>query len=770
MRKLELLIWMLFLVGLTSTFAVANIHLIFQVEDFDGKPLPNCRIVISEPTKVAFTNKFGKATFNIPYKEHIKASFEKNFFHNLDTLLTLPKGVDTLLVEINLREKEFHSREVVVTATRTEKELLSLSLPMSTFTRNEIKLVNAKKLDELLLELTDIPLVDDHGRGIQLQGLDPDYTLLLVNGEPMVNRTGGILDISRLSIGNVSRIEIVKGPNSSIYGSNALAGVVNIITEAPENQTEINLYTKYGSFNSSDIIGEYKQQLFNEVLSFSIFGHRYKTDGYSLVKNSVGKTVPEILNQTLHLETFINVTQRSKIRFSVKSSFEDEFNNYLANKDTINSKNKVKDISSYLFYKNTVNEKFNYEFRTYYSFFDTKTNDSFKNKDSLYDQYHFSQNIFKSEFQSNILFGSNQYLTLGIGYLREEAKSARIGTGREKINQFYFYAQDDFTLFDKLNIIGSFRIDDHSQYEIQFTPKVSASFQINPKFYLRASVGTGFKAPNFEEMYLNWTNPMAGYSVFGRTYVLDGLKKLQSEGQIATLLISPDTLPFLQPEKSLSFDFGGNFVFKELFVKINVFRNNVSNLIDFLPVALKTNGQRLHTYQNLNRIFTQGIELSLEYKFFEPIILNFSYQFLMTGDLDVIDKIRQRKIFKRDISGFDVPVKLSDYGGLFHRPTHSGNIRITFYEKNFKLFSSLRINFKSKYGYKDINGNMILDDEREYAPGYAIVNWNVTKEFFELFAFSLGINNLFNKKDVRFLASNPGITFYLSINFNYVKH
>ncbi len=752
-----------------SLIAKDELVVVLKVTTSSGIPIPNCKVVIIEPYKVGFTNSKGVVKFNFPRTQKIKANIEKFLFAPLDTTFIIDTSLDVVTFNIVLLEKEFHSKEVVVTATRTEKELLSISIPISTYIFEDFKLVEAKKLDELLLELTDIPLVDDHGRGVQLQGLDPDYTLLLVNGEPMVNRTGGILDISRLSIGNVSRVEIVKGPSSSLYGSNALAGVINLITEEPQNLTEFNFYGKFGSFNSYDIIGELRQQLFEERLSFTLFAHKFKTDGFKLNPNTVGKTVPSLTNYSLQMESFYNITSRSKIRFSLRANIEDEFNNYLAKSDTINSSSNVSDISGYVFYKNTLNEKFNYEFRVYLSTFETKTNDRFWNTNQVYDEYKFRQDLFKTELQTNIFIGPSNYLTIGGGVWREVAKSVRISGEKESNLLFYLYAQDDINLSNKLNIIGSFRIDDHSEYPIEFNPKLSASYKLSDNLVARASVGTGFKAPNFEELYLDWTNPMAGYSVFGRTYVIDGIKKLQEQGQIALLLIAPDSLPILQPEKSLSFDFGMNYSTNKLFVKLNFFRNNVTNLIDFLPVAVKTNGQRLHTYQNVKKIFTQGVEFSLEYQILDYLKANIAYQFLQTGDLDVMRKIEEGKLFKRDALGNDVRVSLKDYGGLFHRPVHSANIRLTYQHNQFGLFSTLRVNLKSKYGFKDVNSNLILDDDSEYAPGYAIFNWNISKELFQIFKISAGVNNIFDKKDTRLLAVYPGRTFFISVNLNYVK-
>ncbi len=71
--------------------------------------------------------------------------------------------------------------------------------------------------------------------GVQMNGLGPDYTMILIDGQPMVGRVAGVLDLDRVSVGNIERIEVVKGPMSSMFGSEALAGVINIITATPDD-------------------------------------------------------------------------------------------------------------------------------------------------------------------------------------------------------------------------------------------------------------------------------------------------------------------------------------------------------------------------------------------------------------------------------------------------------------------------------------------------------------------------------------------------------
>ena len=86
----------------------------------------------------------------------------------------------------------------------------------------------------------------------QMQGLDSDYTLILVDGVPLVGRTAGTLDLSRITVGNIKQIEIVKGASSSLYGSEALAGVINIITENPKQGFKGDIDLRTGTFNTTN--------------------------------------------------------------------------------------------------------------------------------------------------------------------------------------------------------------------------------------------------------------------------------------------------------------------------------------------------------------------------------------------------------------------------------------------------------------------------------------------------------------------------------------
>ena len=139
----------------------------------------------------------------------------------------------------NIREIGIDSvylEEITVMSTsKTERYLSNLPTHVSVVDRHTIENSNTLTLDQLLVEQTGLTIVTDHGNGLQLQGMDSEYTLFLIDGEPLIGRVAGTLDLSRINLNNIERIEIIKGPSSSLYGSEALAGIVNIITRNPQN-------------------------------------------------------------------------------------------------------------------------------------------------------------------------------------------------------------------------------------------------------------------------------------------------------------------------------------------------------------------------------------------------------------------------------------------------------------------------------------------------------------------------------------------------------
>jgi outer membrane receptor for ferrienterochelin and colicins len=124
--------------------------------------------------------------------------------------------------------------DIVVTGRRSPERLGESAVAVEVITREQIVTSGARDAAQILANQPGIQIDSSfRGEAIQMQGLDPQHTLILVDGERLIGARDGALDLTRLFAGDIERIEIVRGPASAIYGSDAIAGVVNVITRLP---------------------------------------------------------------------------------------------------------------------------------------------------------------------------------------------------------------------------------------------------------------------------------------------------------------------------------------------------------------------------------------------------------------------------------------------------------------------------------------------------------------------------------------------------------
>jgi outer membrane receptor for ferrienterochelin and colicins len=737
----------------------------------DSSAIPSVRIAIPSLKRQVFSDIKGEFTFDKIPKGNYKVNFSRIGFLTIDTTFDLNTSRNIRLV---MKETDIITKDIVITGTRTYKHIENLPMPVEVVSASEIKDQGYLRLDEVLSQEMGIPMTENRGRGMQIQGLDADYTLVLLNGEPMSGRTGGVLNISRFSIANLSRVEVVRGPSSSLYGSSALAGVVNLITEKPTKPLALGVSGRYGSHNTYDVAGDVQFSALDKKMGVRVFADNYRTEGFSLIPTAVEKTVPENQNWTISSEIFYDFTHEARSRFGGRYNSESIDNSYniIVSKDTnlINTAVRNSETNLNLQLNHHVSNRYSLDARFYASDYKTETRDTYDETGMLYDLYKFEHKTGKAEVQSTSLFGLHQ-LTGGFGFQYDQVKSDRVDDGAQNTKLFFGYLQDDWQLSEDFNVIGSLRYDSHSEYKDNLSPKIAGTWHALPDLYLRASLGSGFKAPTFEQLYLNWSLASEGYTVVGIKNFHKEFKKLSETGQIVDTLISMDKISDLAPEISWAIDFGGTYTFEDLFeLKLNLFRNNINGLIEFLPVGIKSNGRLIYTYFNVNRIFTQGSEARLTFFPLNFMNIQFHYQFLMSGDLDVLDSLdnpKQLTYWKRD-GNRDRRVKPEEYDGLFNRSAHSGSVIFNFNFDEIELSASLRGTFKSDYGFADINGNTILDDESEFAPGYSLWHFMINKKLFKNFSLQGGINNIMNYKTNNTRLVTSGRTFYLGINFNYI--
>ncbi len=664
--------------------------------------------------------------------------------------------------------------EVVVTATRSERKLSSVTVPTTIIPQKVIRQSGSLRLNDILGEQTGLFITQSFGRGVQMQGLSPDYTLILLNGEPLIGRTGGVLDLSRIAVGNIRKIEIVKGPSSSLYGSEALGGVINIITDQAIGR-KLTTDLRYGRFQTLDasVDGSIRQGKWTAGGFFNYNG----SQGYSLKPNSLTQTVEPFWRLTAQGNMAFQASEKSRFSLDVRYA-QEQIENSIAveNLGTVvvsKGRETNRDLNILPTYTQRFNDKLKTSFRGYISTFESQQELEVKGLIEGYDD-RFRQAFYRIENQTDITLSKTLETNVGGGFIQEYVSSNRYDSlSTRRSNQVgYFFLQQEWRPMDRFTLVAGVRYDANQNYASVWSPKLSAQYRLNDAWSLTASVGRGFKAPDFRQLYLNFTNVAAGsYSVFGALVANSEMEALQQAGQIDQVLPAYSRLADLKPETSTGLNAGIQYRRGQKgVVKLNVFRNDISNLILTDIIAFKTNGGQIFSYLNISEAFTQGLELESSWKLYKALEISGGYQYLVTADKEVLRQIDEGLVFQRDEeTGISSRLTRRDYAGLPGRSKHMANLKLFYQPEGDRWFATTRLLYRSGWGTTDLDGNGIINRDDEFAQGFLQVNISGGYTLRPGLRIMAGIDNLFNYRDEENLPGLPGINPYITLSADFGK-
>ena len=670
-------------------------------------------------------------------------------------------------VTVNKDRLASYSDTIFVTANKSERQLKNISVPVSIVNAKYISQTGSLRLADVLKEQNGISMTSGFGTGVQLQGLNPDYTIILIDGEPLIGRTAGVLDLNRIAVGNIKKIEIVKGPSSSLYGSEAMAGVINIITDKTASYP-LQASLRYGSYKTIDanlITSKNYKKLF-----YQGFYNYYSTDGFSIKPNSNKRFITPIERFT--------ITQSLKYQLSPKTNIDLNlrYNNEniksviaVANNGTTiysNGNENNNDVNGSIILNHQFNDKIKTKFNSYITYFKAKQ-DLMTLSGSPYNDL-FKQNFKRFENQTEFQISKNTNSIIGIGIVSENVNSSRYDfVDSVKANSIkYLFNQWEWNNGSKLFINAGFRYDNNLNYASAFSPKASLLYKIKINSRFKLSVGQGFKAPDFRQLYLNFTNAAAGgYSVFGSVEAQKVIEKLSSLGQIGNLFSNYYQLKKLEPEYSTGIHLSWEWEPTDNNqIIVQLFRNDIKNLIDVQQVGNYASGAQIYSYLNIKNAYTTGIELEAKQKLVKNINISLGYQYLETGDKDQIKTIRSGTVYTRKADGSSRILVLSDYVGLPNTSKHKFQFRVN-YENPTGIFATLRCVYRSKWAVANTNGNEVYDNGDQFASGYAAVNGSVGKEYESGVSIQLGSDNVNNYIDAINLPNLAGSTYYASFKY-----
>jgi outer membrane receptor for ferrienterochelin and colicins len=671
---------------------------------------------------------------------------------------------------------------VVVTATRTVGKYSQLSLPVTVINAQEIKRTGLLRLQDILQEQTGVAITNaplgnslngypnPFGQGIQLMGLDPAYTLFLLDGEPLVGRNAGILNTGRIATGNIRQVEIVKGPSSSLYGSEAMAGVINVITQQPESPSlDVQLFRSSPEIYSSSL--SYGTRF--KKSSLQLFGHQYWSGGYDLDPHLLGKTQDPFRILAGSSKWVYNPSSRSQITMSLRLNNQVQNNRYQvqlsSSPEFVAGKAIDNDFTAFLQYRVLLGEKSKLFFR---SFLNKYSNESWVNKETnnaLFDAIHFRQQFFKQELEFQVPFKNGSKLLALAGWSADRVFASRYSE-QPPLSTFFICLQQEWKLFhDRLSFNAGGRVDKRSDYAARVSPRIALSWQPDARWKVTASAGGGFKAPDFRHMFLNFSNAQIGYSLIGASALSDELIQLQQNGLLQT---GASIVPFLQknplkPEYGVGWHLRVRHVIKKGSFAVGIFNNRINQLIDLytLPFA-RSNGLPIYSYRNAGDIFSRGAEVEAQLTVYGNFSVNLGYQYLLAKDIGVLESIDAQKLYRRDPETFTTTLLTrAQYVGLPNRSRHMGQLKLLYEDSNAGRFAYIRFIYRSAFGWADINGNNVIDDHREMAEGFLLVNLSAAQQINRWLSLQGNVENLLNYTNPKYAPHLPGRQVSLSLFF-----
>lgn len=617
--------------------------------------------------------------------------------------------------------------EVIVTATRTKRQLSSVPMPVTLVSKKQILQTGSTRLRDIILEQTGLVMVSDFGNseGVQMQGVAADYTLILVNGLPLIGRTSGNIDLNRLTINNIKQIEIVKGPSSSLYGSEALGGVINIITEAPKDgitKGAVSFMSRFKARRELDLNATVTHKKNRLGIDASV--NLNSGGGYDLSPGTASPTASPYQNKTGNLRLDYDFSDAFTLVADGRFFTEE-----IQNRDGDATRD---DIGLTILGKHKLTDVLRFEYLLYGTKY--KTESVFNGNNSVFDQTLYRSEI-KAEWNSK--YGT---LVTGVGGNFDGLRRTFF-KGKEQYNTYYAFSQFDTQLTEKMNLILGYRFDGFNKFKSAFSPKLSANYKFNNWITAKVSVGFGYKVPDFRQLFFNFRNTAGGYVVLG-TQVLHELYGDRPEVRNLDRNLSP--------ESSIGYNVGFQLKpIRGLKVNVNAFRNDIKNLINTFVVSRNfpdLPSTTVFSYENRDRVFTQGVEVDANYKVNNNLRVSLGYQFLDTGDKEELAKIKNGQVFfRRNSSSPSEQLLVSDYFGLANRSKHTANLKL-FYENFEHDFSvNTRVLFRSKYALIDTNNNEgIIDNYDKFVAANAIVNMAVQKNFYRNVSLQVGVDNLFS--------------------------
>lgn len=596
--------------------------------------------------------------------------------------------------EAAVSEVETEMETTVVTATRTAVSLKDAPGAITVITAEDIKDVPAGDILDVIRETAGITMTGRSTGGrntISIRGFDSRNSLILVDGmrvaasDPLFGHSD--FEQNWVPMESIERIEVVRGPLSALYGSEAMGGVINIITKKTTDQWQAG--ARIGGGVRDDGNGGGNQNyaahvagpLLKDKLGISVSAEQIRDEAtpdkdepqYSELEGKEVSSVSGKLtftptdNHTLEATVSVVDDDRWRETESRGKKYEgtadlDKTNFGLAWHGTIGPTN------------STV--------QAYRSDIDKLTRKKYENGKTSDNPERLTDSVLDA--QTSFSLGFNLF-TLGGELRKEELESLSLAQGEDDVSHGALFIQDELSLFaDRLLLTPGLRWDDHEAFGSETSPRLYALYKLTDQINLKAGYGHAFRAPTIKQVSAGYHGKQGPHEFFGN--------------------------PDLQPEATDSYEAGAEYFGGRIFARAMYFRNDIENLIDNKQIG--QNGRtRLFQPTNIDEARTEGLETEVG--------LSLPYGFGLSGSYTYLDAKDTQKHERLD-----------------EKPRHTTNAKLKYTWNAMGLSAALRFQYiADQEMFND-------DDELEKAPDYALWHFSLRKSLMEHFDIQVGVENI----------------------------
>lgn len=596
--------------------------------------------------------------------------------------------------------------ETVVTATKTK--LAEKKVPMSTtvITEKQIKESGVSNLRDLLKTATglDVMQASMTGNKVSIRGMSTNHALILVDGKRTAGEdtsaTMNVYGLTRINLQDVERVEIIRGAGSSLYGSDAMSGVINIITKKnkPAGGT-------VGAFTGGREMGQYGSYSTGDIGKLNLnFAYNITKVRPLIEKNYLNQETSNMYGprRFFNIHGDYRFTENTGLEFD-GSFMKEQLASGINGSGTMEWYDNNRSDFSLNYYG--VSGKNDYNLRTYYSRLGKESRAISSHAWNDFD--HMKYDTLVVEAKNSMHMDDKNTLTYGAEWQKQSVRSTRMGAGADNpftesylgltkagsekdVKTYAGYIQDEWQLTDKLFLVPSVRYDHHDSFGGEVSPKLGATYEVSDNFRVKANYGKGYKAPTIYELYSRMDRTM-------------GRMRVQVLGN-----------PDLKPEDSRNFDIGIEGELGKATGKLSYFHNKVENLITTksLGITITPTGPIYkNVYENVDEAQMKGLEAEFGYKFDDNWSFKTNYMHLNATDQ-------------------------STGARLTGRAKNTGVVSLTYTDaKENPLTATL-----SNQWYL----NYLADTD--YNVTYGVTDFVVSKDFSKKFRAYAGIDNIFDKR------------------------